>query len=375
MITSAVQSTRRVTGAALTTQLVHDAAEWDGWIDELTHGSILQSYYWGEFKSRFGWELRRLLIRARGRPIGAAQVLIRQTPVATIAYVPRGPLLAAETPGEAGAVLEGLHTLARDEGATFLKIEPEIRNSPEAQGFFLDQGFRPSEEIQPRSTLIVDLRGDVETLRSRLSTRIRYNVSLASRWGVTVVQGGAADLASFYQLLEVANRRRGFIIHSLDYYEDLWSLLEASGMVKLFLAVYDDELLAAALLLVAGTRAYYMYGASNGKYRNLKPNDLLQWEAMRWAQAHGCVTYDLWGIPDVVGEEAEAGTAPDASDRSLWGAFHFKRGFGGAIVRYVGAFDYVYSPARYWLWQALMPQVRQAVTLLRGGEQQEQGWR
>lgn len=375
MITSAVRSTRRVSGATLTTQLVASAEEWNGWIGELTHGSILQSYEWGEFKGRFGWTPQRLLIRSRGRPIGAAQVLIRQTPLGTIAYVPRGPLLSAETPGEAGAVLEGLHTVARDEGATFLKIEPEIRNSPEAQRFFLAQGFRPSEEIQPRSTLIVDLRGGVETLRSRLSTRTRYNVGLATRRGVTVVQGGAADLPSFYQLLEVTSRRRNFMIHSLDYYEEVWSCLDASGMVRLFLAMHEDELLAAALILVMDARAYYMYGASNGKHRNLKPNDLLQWEALRWAQANGCVSYDLWGIPDAVGEQAESGEVLDADDQTLWGVYQFKRGFGGAIVRYVGAYDYVYSPARYWLWLTLLPRLRRAISLLREGGRQERGWR
>ena len=26
------------------------------------------------------------------------------------------------------------------------------------------------------------------------------------------------------------------------------------------------------------------------------PTYLLQWEAMRWAKAKGCTTYDLWGV-------------------------------------------------------------------------------
>jgi peptidoglycan pentaglycine glycine transferase (the first glycine) len=33
----------------------------------------------------------------------------------------------------------------------------------------------------------------------------------------------------------------------------------------------------------------------------------------------------------------------------LWGVYRFKRGFGGRVVRSVGAWDYVYSPLLYWL--------------------------
>ncbi len=47
------------------------------------------------------------------------------------------------------------------------------------------------------------------------------------------------------------------------------------------------------------------------------PTYLLQWEAMRWAKAHGATEYDLWGIPDADEEQLEA----EFTDRSdgLWG--------------------------------------------------------
>jgi lipid II:glycine glycyltransferase (peptidoglycan interpeptide bridge formation enzyme) len=77
------------------------------------------------------------------------------------------------------------------------------------------------------------------------------------------------------------------------------------------------------------------------------PTYLLQWEAMRWARSIGCTTYDMWGIPD---EDLE--TLEDQfTQRSdgLWGVYRFKRGFGGDLVRTVGAWDRVYAPLRYQL--------------------------
>jgi lipid II:glycine glycyltransferase (peptidoglycan interpeptide bridge formation enzyme) len=79
------------------------------------------------------------------------------------------------------------------------------------------------------------------------------------------------------------------------------------------------------------------------------PNHALQWAAIRWAKSRGCATYDLWGVPD----EDEATLEAQYLNRSdgLWSVYRFKRGFGGRLVRYAGAFDRVYSPLLYRAFQ------------------------
>jgi peptidoglycan pentaglycine glycine transferase (the first glycine) len=98
-----------------------------------------------------------------------------------------------------------------------------------------------------------------------------------------------------------------------------------------------------------GVRAWYFYGASSDEERNRMPTYLLQWEGMRWAAGQGCLEYDLWGIPD----EEEAVLEEQFSNRSdgLWGVYRFKRGFGGEMTRSVGAWDRVYNPLLYRLYQ------------------------
>ena len=80
------------------------------------------------------------------------------------------------------------------------------------------------------------------------------------------------------------------------------------------------------------------------------PTYLLQWEAMRWARERGCSAYDLWGVPDDEEETLES----EFTQRSdgLWGVYRFKRGFGGRLVRAVGAWDLVYAPLRYRAYTA-----------------------
>jgi len=72
---------------------------------------------------------------------------------------------------------------------------------------------------------------------------------------------------------------------------------------------------------------------------------LLQWEAMRWAKARGCESYDLWGIPDH--DEGELEREFQNRSDGLWGVYRFKRGFGGEVVRSMGAWDRIYKPLHY----------------------------
>lgn len=111
-------------------------------------------------------------------------------------------------------------------------------------------------------------------------------------------------------------------------------------------------MLAAIAAFALGRMAWYMWGASDEEGRNLMPNHALQWAAMRWARARGCTRYDLWGIPDEVGENPGAyAEAESWGQGGLWGVYRFKQGFGGQIVRYTGAWDLPLSQAGYALYR------------------------
>ena len=98
-----------------------------------------------------------------------------------------------------------------------------------------------------------------------------------------------------------------------------------------------------------GDTAWYFYGASTDEERNRMPTYLLQWKAIQWAKGKGCKVYDLWGVPDYPENELEEGFL-DRSD-GLWGVYRFKRGFGGQLQRTIGAWDRVYQPLVYKLYQ------------------------
>ncbi len=327
-----------------------DENAWDGRVAAAPGGHVLQSWAWGELKSHFGWRVERLGLDSAG-----AQVLFRSLPggVGSIAYVPKGPLLDWDDGQALRDLLAAIRPLARRRRAICLKIEPDLEDSPGRAERLRAAGFRPSPQpIQPRRTIVVDLDAEPEAILARMKQKTRYNIRLAGRKGVAVRPGGEGDLPAFYRLMEATARRDGFAIHSQAYYEAAHRLFVPAGQGRLLLAEYEGRLLAGLVAVALGDTACYLYGASADEGRELMPSYLLQWEAMLWARERGCRAYDLWGVPD----EDEPALEAEFAQRGdgLWGVYRFKRGFGGRLVRTVGAWDLVYAPLRYWLYNTAL---------------------
>jgi lipid II:glycine glycyltransferase (peptidoglycan interpeptide bridge formation enzyme) len=330
---------------------------WDAFLAQHPAGHVLQSSRWAQLKSAFGWEAERAMLRTIPSPdapiLGGASLLYRRLPWGqALAYAPKGPVVDWTDAAQARAVLTMAREFALKRHAALLKIEPELPASPEIAALLDGLGFRPSpQKVQPLSTIHVDLTGDEEALLARMKPKWRYNIRLAERKGVTVRAGGLADLPAIQRLLEVTGARDGFGVHSAAYYQRATELF-MDDMAVWLVAEHDGALLAAIAVFALGRMAWYMWGASSDEGRNLMPNHALQWAAIRWARERGCTVYDLWGIPDEVGEDPDAYAEPESwGEGGLWGVYRFKQGFGGRVVRYTGAWDLPLSRPGYALYR------------------------
>jgi len=313
---------------------------WDQFVAQDPGGHLLQTWAWGELKGSFGWSPWRVAVEQDGSLMAGAQVLYRQIGPLTMAYIPKGPVLCSEEAEVEQALWKAIHAHAHRQRAVMLKIEPEWRDDePDRHAWLARYGFVPSANtIQPRRTVIVDLLDDEETILARMKSKWRYNIRLSMRKGVEVRAVGREGMDVFYALMVITGERDGFGIHSRAYYERAYDLFAAHGRVQLLLAYAGGEPIAALMPFCFNGQAWYLYGASANSGRELMPNHQLQWRAMQWARSQGCTQYDLWGISDA---------GPGATEDNLSGVQRFKEGFGGEIVRYVGAYDYAYMAPVY----------------------------
>jgi lipid II:glycine glycyltransferase (peptidoglycan interpeptide bridge formation enzyme) len=327
-----------------------DQGTWDELVASSPHGHVLQGWAWGELKAQFGWRVARMSAGS-----AAAQVLYRTLPLGlgSIAYVPKGPLVDFHDQLGFDALLDAIQPLAREQGAICLKIEPNEPDDAALVERLEAAGFVSSPQtVQPRRTILVDLNAEPDDVLKRMKQKTRYNVRLAGRKGVTVRPGDESDLPAFYELMALTAERDDFAIHSQPYYELAHQLFVPAGQGQLLLAEHGGQLLAGLVVMALGDTACYMYGASSNEGRNLMPTYLLQWEAMLWAKKQGYTRYDLWGVPDEDQETLEA-SFQERSD-GLWGVYRFKRGFGGQLIRTAGAWDMVYAPLRYRIYEAIV---------------------
>ncbi len=320
--------------------------KWDAFVQGHPFSHPLQLSAWGKFKRAYGWDAQQVALDVGGSIVAGAQILFRRLPGPLpfkFAYIPKGPLLDWADTNQIRTLFAAIHRQTRARGALMLRIEPELPDTPEQRQRLQRWGFVPApHSIQPQSTVWIDLTADEATILARMKQKWRYNIRLAGRKGVQVRQGNAADMAKFTELMQTTGQRKDFGVHEPHYYRAFWQQFAPAGHAALFLAEFQEQVLAGIVVAQLGDKAYYFYGASGNKHRNLMPSHLLQWEAMRWAKNRGCTAYDLWGIPDEVGQnpDAEIPNPPVG----MWGVWRFKRGFGGQIVRYAGAWDKAYYP-------------------------------
>ncbi len=308
-------------------------------------GELFQSGYWAAFKERFGWRAHPLLLEF---PENAQRLLVltrRLAPGLGLAYVPWAP--AAEPDIGREELLAGIGSaVAARLPAETAFVRFDLPWHREGAGVLpqplanLARLRRSGVEVQPTSTVVLDLRPEEAVILAGMKSKTRYNIRLAARRGVRVLEAEGKRLPDWYALYRETSRRDRITVHSLAYYRTLFDLARVYGAgapsLRLLLAEVEGELAAGIIVAMHGSRATYLYGASSERHRSAMPNHALQWRAIELAREHGCESYDLFGIPP----------RPDP-DHPMAGLYQFKTGFGGKILNRFGCYDAVLRPLAY----------------------------
>jgi lipid II:glycine glycyltransferase (peptidoglycan interpeptide bridge formation enzyme) len=309
-----------------------DPEAWDQFVEASEPGSYLQLSPWARVKAVNGWSAQRVVVPTGGGQMGAQILVRRPGPMPwAFAYAPRGPVASAWTGAALGAFSDAVRgSLPAAVGrVSHLRVDPEVElDGPTGTGgalieAFRAAGWRPAPPVQPAATRIVDLRADEAALWADLRKKWRQYVNKARGLGIEVVDGDGSRLPEFYRIYRETAARAGFLIRTEAAYRDVWSAYAPAGRARLLFAqLPGGEPVATLFLLRCGPRVVEPYGGMTAQGGETRANYLLKWEAIRSSRAAGATSYDLWGL-------------------ATGGIAHFKTGFGGREVRYVGAWDLV----------------------------------
>ena len=305
-----------------------DDAAWDEFVESSPTGAYTQLTAWARVKRPNGWQAARVVAEDGSWPVVGAQLLRRAlgpTPWA-VGYAPRGPVAASYTELGMAAFTEAAREAARRRRLTHVTIDPEVEAGHELEEWLRRLGWRPAAGVQPDRTRLVDLGRSEEELWADLRSKWRQYVQKARRSGVVVYETGAEGIDDFYRIYVETARRAGFVHRARSAYGQVYDAYAAGGRARLLFAGDGAGTpLATLMLLHCGRKVIEPYGGMTTAGAEKRANYLLKWEAIRTSRERGFGVYDMWGL-------------------AHGGIEHFKAGFGGREVRYIGAWELVANP-------------------------------
>ena len=340
---------------------ITEKKEWEDFIQSVKPHTFLESWQWGEFNRVMGDRVWRLGIydennesRSMNHELaGVALVIKIAAKRGTFLFVPHGPLLREAENFQSSRLRQGfggqaifnyqlltdyLKKLAQEEQCSFIRISPLLLKNPENEKMFKDLGFRKAPmHMHPEFMWLLDIStSDIDILKDMRKTT-RYEIKKAEREGVEISHGTSLEqFEIFSKLYRSTAHRQHFHAFSGEYLRQELDVFEVDNQIEIFLAKYNGEYIAGAMIIFYADSAFYHQGASSGAHPKIGAPYLLHWEIIKEAKKRGLQFYNFWGI------------SSETEPRHPWaGLSLFKRGFGGFAEEYVPTQDLVLKHS-YW---------------------------
>lgn len=321
-------------------RLIDDPNQWDTFVSSQNFSQFLQSWAWGEFQQTVHRRTWRVGFFEDGKQVGAAQIIEHYLGLGwAYLYCPRGPVLKTPNPNDQFPIKKLINFIKEKTstyGELFLRLEPQ-----NIKYLISNISTHRVRSIQPTHVLLLDLAQSEEELLKNMREKTRYNIRLAERKGLELgINNG--DFERFWQLLNQTAKRDSIKLHPKKYYEQMLKIVPCS----IISITHGGQWLAAGLFIGFGDTFTYVHGGSSNEHRDLMAPYLMQWSAIKLAKTNGYRYYDFGGV------NPEKTSDPDF--RTKWaGITRFKKGFGGLIHSYAGAYDLPINNLGYKLYKLL----------------------
>lgn len=323
---------------------ITDKKTWEDFLLECEEKTFLDSWNWGEFQRMMGDKVWRIGVYESENLRAAALVIKVSARRGTFLFVPHGPTVKHEVSSDKhqalNALLAELKKIAKNENASFIRIAPVLERNEENAKIFKDFGFREAPiHMHPELSWELNITLSEEEIFNGMRKTTRYLIRQGLKNPDLKIEqsDNIEDVEKFNKLYQETVDRHNFAPFSLGYLKNEFSAFLQDNQISLFLATYQGEILASAMIIFWQGAAFYHQGASTLKHSKIPATYLLQWEVIREAKKRGCKVYNFWGI------------APNEDVRHPWaGLTLFKMGFGGYKKEYVKTQDLPLSN-KYWL--------------------------
>lgn len=317
-------------------------AEWDQSLLQSQDYNVFQSFRWGEYKRAGGWTPMRWIARDQaGSTIAMAQILVKTYPgKVTIGWAPGGPILRfVGTPHyNLSSLFDFLvKEIASLGGRTSIRFDNYLPDADLDLALQQSAFVRPSFKINTGYSLLLDLVQPVAALAKQIRPKHRSSIRNALSEGIEWKAGrDTQQVQELIGLYEEMTTQKKLSLRRIGTYE-VSALCDTLGeQATVFTGYVDKRAITSSLVLNFGRRAFYLMGASGQKGRALQASYGLIDQLLSYLRAEGILEFDFGGLNP--GESKAAGVD------------HFKKGFGGNLVKHLGEWEWATDEWLRWAY-------------------------
>lgn len=314
---------------------------WEKFLDnpQMVFYPLFQSWNWGEVQERLGFSVFRLgLYTSEKKLVSVCQIVDVNARRGHYFHLRHGPLLSPFSKESFSFFINHIKMLAKEKHASFLRISPLVEEKFVDLAMLKEMGFRnsPIHRMDAEVCWILDLTKSEDEILKGMRKSHRYLIKKGlSDTGLHIVQTtDPFAIEKFLPLYKELSERKHFVPHRGVSEE--FNVFGNVNQEVLFLAEYEKNIIAGALIAFVGQSAIYRHSASDPNFKHIPAMYLIQWHAIAEAKRRGLKIYNFWGI------------ATDVSKNHPWhGLTLFKTGFGGEKKEFLRAQDLPLD-MKYW---------------------------
>ena len=323
-----------------TVKTVEKQTEWDEFVTAHPDANFLQSWDFYEFYFSRGFDIvRRGIYDENNQLVGVYAGEVEPAKRGRHLAIAGGPIFDWTNQEIKNLIFSDMKQQAKKLKCTFVRVRPQLQNTPENAKIFQQLGFRKAPMyLSVEFAGILNLENSEEEILKNMRQRLRRALRKAEKNQITIEKtSDPKAIHDFYQIELQTAKRHDFYAFSEDFLTKQFAAFAKNDEAVLYIAKLGDEILAENFMIFYGNEASYHYGVSSELGTKYSGAPLLHMEAMRDARKRGIKRYNFWGIVD-----------ENDTNHRFYGVSVFKRGFGVEELKYLEARDLVLDKISYY---------------------------
>ena len=323
-----------------TVKTVENQSEWDKFVTAHKDANFLQSWDFYEFYQSRGFDIvRRGVYDENNQLVGVYAGEVEPAKRGRHLAVAGGPIFDWTNQEIKNLIFSDMKQQAKKLKCTFVRVRPQLQNTPENAKIFQQLGFRKAPMyLSVEFAGVLNLENSEEEILKNMRQRLRRALRKAEKNQITIEKtSDPKAIHDFYQIELQTAKRHDFYAFSEDFLTKQFAAFAKNNEAVLYIAKLRGEILAENFMIFYGNEASYHYGVSSELGTKYSGAPLLHMEAMRDARKRGIKRYNFWGIVD-----------ENDTKHRFYGVSVFKRGFGVEELKYLEARDLVLDKISYY---------------------------